>query len=144
MTLLTTHKDQSDLPVRQFSTKKLISVHRGSSVQEASRAMVDFGISSLVVTDDRGEVVGFITQKDIISRVVAEGESPLQPVEEFMSRDPIMTPVDTPVSEVLTEMAKHQITHMLLVEEGKVTGVFTLKDYLDFQSQRLTTMISSG
>ena len=133
-----------ELPVRQFTTKKLIGIPQEASVKEACRVMVDFGISSLVVLDEREEVVGFITQKDIISRVVAEGESSLKPVEEFMSRDPIRTDIDKPVSDVLTEMAKHQITHMLLTENGKVKGIFTLKDYLDFQRQRLSTVISAG
>lgn len=133
-----------DLPVRQFTTKKLIGIPQEATVKEASQVMVDFGISSLVVLDEREEVVGFITQKDIIARVVAEGESSLKPVEDFMSRDPIKTDIDKPVSQVLSEMARHQITHMLLVEEGSVKGIFTLKDYLDFQRQRITTFISTG
>ena len=136
--------NEGDLPVRQYTTKKLIGLPQEASVQEACKVMVDFGISSLVVLDELEEVVGFITQKDIISRVVAEGQSSLKPIEEFMSRDPIQTQMDKPVNEVLTEMAKHQISHMLLVEEGKVKGIFTLRDYLDYQRQRLSTFISTG
>lgn len=144
MTSMRTTISEEDLPVRQFTTKRLIAIPQEASVKEACRVMVDFGISSLVVLDEREELVGFITQKDIISRVVAEGESSLKPVEEFMSRDPIRTDIDKPVSEVLSEMARHQITHMLLVENGKVKGIFTLKDFLDFQRQRLSTFISAG
>jgi CBS domain-containing protein len=144
MTIITRTMDEGDLPVRQFTTKKLIGLPQEATVQEACRVMVDFGISSLVVLDEHEEVVGFLTQKDIISRVVAEGQSSLKPIEEFMSRDPIKTELDKPVSQVLTEMAKHQITHMLLVEKGRVKGIFTLKDYLDFQRQRLSTFISTG
>ena len=144
MTLPLATVDDADLPVRQFTTKKLIGLPQEASVQEACRVMVDFGISSLVVLDEQENVVGFITQKDIISRVVAEGQSSLKPIEEFMSRDPITASIDRPVSEVLTEMAKHQITHMLLVEEGRVKGIFTLRDFLDFQRQGLSTFISTG
>ncbi len=133
-----------DLPVRHFTTKKLIGLPQEATVQEACRVMVDFGISSLVVLDENEEVVGFLTQKDIIARVVAEGQSSLKPIEEFMSRDPIKTDIDKPVSEVLSEMAKHQITHMLLMDGDRVKGIFTLKDYLDFQRQRLSTFISTG
>jgi signal-transduction protein with cAMP-binding, CBS, and nucleotidyltransferase domain len=136
--------EEGDLPVRQYTTKKLIGLPPEASVQEACRVMVDFGISSLVVLDEREEVVGFITQKDIIARVVAEGQSSLKPIEEFMSRDPIRADMDKPVNEVLRQMAKHQISHMLLMDEGTVKGIFTLRDYLDFQRQRLSTFISTG
>lgn len=133
-----------EVPVRQFTTKKLIGVSRDKTVQDACKVMVDFGISALVVLDDVDKVVGFITQKDIISRVVAENQSAQKPVEEFMSPEPITTDIDKPVTEVLSEMAKHQITHMLITEGDHVRGIFTLKDYLDYQRQRLSTFISAG
>ena len=144
MTILGNVVKDEDMPVRQFTTKKLIGIPQEASVQEACRVMVDFGISSLVVLDEHEGVVGFITQKDIISRVVAEGQSSLKPVEEFMSKDPFTADMDRPVSEVINEMAKLQITHMLLTDGKKVKGIFTLKDYLDFQRQRLSTFISMG
>jgi signal-transduction protein with cAMP-binding, CBS, and nucleotidyltransferase domain len=144
MTLQSPLAGHGDVPVRQYTTKKLIGIPQEASVKEACQVMVEFGISSLVVLDEREEVIGFITQRDIIQRVVSEGQSSLKPVEEFMSRDPITVDIERPVSEVLREMAKHQITHMLLVEDGKVKGIFTLKDYLDFQGQRPSTSISTG
>ncbi len=133
-----------DAPVRQFTTKRLIGVGKDSSVQEACRIMVDFGISSLVVLGEQERVVGFLTQKDVITRVVAENRPASVQVEDVMSKDPIRIDIDTPVSKVLNAMAKQQITHMLIEEDGEVRGIFTLKDYHDYQRQRLTTTISSG
>ena len=133
-----------DVPVRQFTTKKLIGVSIQSTVQEACRTMVDFGISSLVVLTKGEKVVGFLTQKDVITRVVAENKPASIKVVDVMSKDPIKIDIDTPVSQVLNVMAKQQITHMLIEEEGQVRGIFTLKDYHDYQRQRLTTSISTG
>ncbi len=129
------------IPIRQYTTKKLLGVTENETIQRACQKMVEFKISSLVVFND--EVVGFLTQGDIIERVVAQGLSYTEPVSKIMVRHLITADIDTPVQNVLELMQQHQIRHVLITEAGRVTGLVSLKDLVDSEKQLVETAISS-
>lgn len=129
------------VPIRQYTTKKLIGVPENETIQKACQKMVEFRIGSLVVYNEK--VVGFFTQGDIIKRVVAKGLSYSEPVSKIMTRELITADIDTPVYKVLELMQHHQIRHVLITEEGRVTGLFSLKDLVDPEKQLIETAISS-
>lgn len=129
------------VPIRQYTTRKLIGVTEDENIQRACQKMVEFRVGSLVVYNEK--VVGFFTQGDIIERVVARGLSYLEPVSKIMTRDLITADIDTPVYKVLELVQQHQIRHVLITEEGHITGLFSLKDLADPEKQLLETVISS-
>jgi CBS domain-containing protein len=103
--------------------------------------MVEFQIGSLVVYNEK--VVGFFTQGDIIERVVATGLSYSEPVSKIMTRELITADIDTPVHEVLELMQQHQIRHVLITEDGRIIGLFSLRDLIDWERQLFETTIAS-
>jgi len=128
-------------PIKVYMTKKLIGVKPDDTIQEACRDMVEFDIGSLVVVDN-GNVVGFFTKSDIIRRVIVPGLAYNTPVAEIMSKELITVNVNTPLKKVLEIMAAKRIKHMLIEEEGKVVGIFTLSDLLEASRRKLETAIS--
>lgn len=134
-------KSRFSVPVRQYTTKKLIGVTGEETIQRACQKMVEFQVGSLVVYNK--EVTGFFTQGDIIKRVVAEGFPYTEPVSKIMVKDLITADIDTPVYEVLELMQVHQIRHVLITEDGRITGLVSLKDLADLEKQLLETAISS-
>ncbi len=134
-------KNRFSVPVRQYTTKKLIGVAGNETIQKACQKMVEFQIGSLVVYNN--EVIGFFTKGDIIKRVVAEGLLYTEPVSTIMINDLITADIDTPVYEVLELMQVHQIRHVLITEDERITGLVSLKDLVDLEKQLLETAISS-
>ncbi|AEC51556.1 inosine-5'-monophosphate dehydrogenase related protein [Pyrococcus sp. NA2] len=130
-------------PIKVYMTKKLLGVKPNTTVQEASKLMMEFDVGSLVVIDDEGNVVGFFTKSDIIRRVVVPGLSYDVPVEKIMTKDLITVDANTPLGEVLKKMSEHRIKHILIEEEGKIVGIFTLSDLLEASRRRLETAIST-
>lgn len=128
-------------PIKVYMTKKLIGVKPDDTIQEACRVMVEFDIGSLVVVDN-GNVVGFFTKSDIIRRVIVPGLAYNTPVAEIMSKELITVNMNTPLKKVLEIMAAKRIKHMLIEEEGKVVGIFTLSDLLEASRRKLETAIS--
>ena len=133
---------ERNAPIKVYMTKKLIGVSPEDTVQEACRIMVKFDIGSLVVVED-DRVIGFFTKSDIIRRVIVPGLPYTTPVKEIMTRDLITTDANTPVREVLKIMAHHRIKHILIEEEGKIVGIFTLSDLLEATRRKLETSIST-
>ena len=129
-------------PIKVYMTKKLIGVSPEDTVQEACRIMVKFDIGSLVVVEGE-KVIGFFTKSDIIRRVIVPGLPYTTPVKEIMTRELITTDANTPVREVLKIMAHHRIKHILIEEEGKIVGIFTVSDLLEATRRKLETSIST-
>ena len=59
--------------VEDFMNSSVITVSEDTSVQQIARIMVDNSISSLMVVDQEEQLIGIITEKDLVQRVVAQG-----------------------------------------------------------------------
>jgi CBS domain-containing protein len=133
---------ERDTPIKVYMTRKLIGVSPGDSVKQACEIMVEFDIGSLVVIEDN-RVVGFFTKSDIIRRVVIPGLPNSTPVREIMSSELISVNSNTPLREVLDLMAKKGVKHMLIEDDGKIVGIFSLSDLLTASRRRLETAIAA-
>ncbi|UCC87787.1 MAG: CBS domain-containing protein [Anaerolineales bacterium] len=60
----------SNLKIEQIMTRDPITISQDATIGEAARAMLDNKISGLPAIDDKGEVVGIITESDIFRLIV--------------------------------------------------------------------------
>ncbi|MBP1912876.1 CBS domain-containing protein [Thermococcus stetteri] len=130
-------------PIRVYMTKKLIGVKPDDTIKRAGEVMVEFDIGSLVVVDEEGNVVGFLTKGDIIRRMVIPGLPNTTPVKEIMTKDLITVPSTAPLGEVLDLLSKKGIKHILVEEGGKIVGIFSISDLLESSRRRLETAIAA-
>ena len=89
------------IEVRKLVTRRTVSVPLGTSVQDAARVMTEHGVSSLVIlgalsgnTGQGQAMVGITTDRDLRTRVLAEGLALDTPVEQIMSPNPITIQAD--------------------------------------------------
>jgi len=61
----------SRLEISKVMTKRPITISAESTIREAAQTMLDNKISGLPVVDERGKVVGIITESDIFRLVVS-------------------------------------------------------------------------
>lgn len=128
-------------PIRSFFSKRVIGVESDISVQQAAQKMVEFNVSSITVLED-DEIVGIITNDDLKKRVIAEGLSPEVPVKEIMTTDLITGQINITVGDALEIMAKKNIKHLPVEEDGEIVGMLTFRDLIDIQKQKVETHIS--
>jgi CBS domain-containing protein len=115
--------------VGDLVTRPPVTVDRGTTVREAARLMDRERISSLLVTDG-ARLVGILTDRDLRSRVVAEGLDPGSPVAEVMTSRPVTGVPDQLALEVLLELVRRNIHHLPLVEGDVPVGMVTATDLL--------------
>jgi CBS domain-containing protein len=99
-------------------------------LDQVARLMVQHNCGEIPVIDVAEQVVGVITDRDIVCRVVAEGKNPLAyPAEICMSELVVTTPMDAPLGEVLATMEKHQIRRVPVVDDvGRCVGMISQAD----------------
>ncbi len=77
------------------------------------------------VTDDRGKLVGIITDGDL-RRNIERGLD--HPASEFMTANPKTVGPDALIDEALTLFDEYRITVLLVVEDGRPVGVLHIHD----------------
>jgi CBS domain-containing protein len=88
-----------------------------TSLDQVARLMVQHDCGEIPVVDTAEHVVGVVTDRDIVCRVVAEGKNPMGYAAESCMTDPVVTvPWNAPLREVLTAMEKHQVRRVPVVD----------------------------
>jgi len=119
-----------DLPAGTVARRNLVDVDENSSVLEASKQMVKEERGSVVVTRG-GERIGILTERDILRKVVAKGLDPHSTkVKEVMTSTPVTIDQGRPLREAIDLMNRKGVRRMLVTENEKIVGIFTLRDIL--------------
>ena len=115
--------------VAEVMTRGVDPVAPTATVQDAATQMAEFDVGAVLVGDE-GELVGILTDRDIILRVVVEGKSPAGlAVQAVMSNAVFSCKEDDTVEAVIAQMRERQIRRMpVLDRDGKTVGIVTLSD----------------
>jgi CBS domain-containing protein len=121
-------------PIKSFMvpSEKFITVARDTNVQAAARIMCDHHINSLFVTNGK-EILGILTDTDMVRRVVAAGVDTLTTTAEMIMSAPIVTiEGDKTVLDASDLMAHTRIRHLGVTQNGKLVGMISVRDILAF------------
>jgi CBS domain-containing protein len=119
-------------PIKSFMvpSEKFITIKRDTDVQTAARIMRDRRISSLFVTNGT-EIIGILTDTDMVRRVVAAEVDTLTTTAEKIMSAPIVTiEGDKTVLDASDLMAQTRIRHLGVTQDGKLVGMFSVRDLL--------------
>lgn len=103
-------------------------VDAGATTLEAAQRMAQTRRAVLVTDDDA--VVGILTPKDVITRVIAKGlDPPLTTVRDVMTPNPEMAEPEMTLADALSKMHAGRFLHLPVVTEGCVVwGVIEVKE----------------
>lgn len=122
------------IPVKSFMVprEKFITVARDTDSQTAARIMRDRGIGSLFVTNGK-EIVGILTDTDMVRRVVAAGADTQKTTAEQIMSAPILTIDESKsVLDANDLMAQTHVRHLGVTQDGKLVGMISVRDLVVF------------
>ncbi len=128
-------------------SKTVYTITQGRSVLEAAELMNQHRIGSLIVTDTLGRIVGIITERDIMTRVVTQRRDPADtPVSDAMTTDLITCSPSTPLEHAREIMTKRLIRHIPITNPGDSTtlhGLISIGDLNAACQEELTIEVVS-
>jgi len=107
-----------------------VSVARPSdSIRKVAEVMAKVDSGVVPVVED-GKVLGLVTDRDIVLRVVAEGRSFDSPVSEVMSDGEVLSvKEDDILADATAKMANNQVRRLVVLNDtGRLTGILSLGD----------------
>ncbi len=120
---------------------QVASAYTDQTVLDAAKLMNDRRIGCLVVT--RGEtVVGIFSERDILTRVVAEQRDPaVTKVGEVMTTPCVVVTPDTELEQCQAIMSEKRIRHLPVVDEGRLVGIISSGDIMASQKVELEAAV---
>jgi CBS domain-containing protein len=107
-----------------------VTVESSASVTTAARLMTDHHIGAVPVVDS-GRLTGIFSERDILTRVVAAGRLPdTTLVREVMSTELIVANASESYEACLMRMQQAHVRHLLVLENGGLFGIASLRDVL--------------
>lgn len=114
--------------LREIMTKDVATVTLKDNVYEVACKMRDWNVGVIPVVDEKNDVIGVITDRDIVIRGLAEKHQGSTATEVVMTRDIVLGQPGMTVDEAAKIMAQHQIRRLPVVENGKLAGIVALAD----------------
>jgi CBS domain-containing protein len=140
------------MKARDVMVSPVISVKPSCTVKEVAQTLLERRISAAPVVDDKGKLVGIVSEGDLMHRAeigterrhswwlrVLTGDDALaaeytkahaRTVADVMTRDVITTSPDTPLHEIAALLERHSIKRVPIVRDGELVGIVSRANLL--------------
>jgi CBS domain-containing protein len=108
----------------------LFHVPSTASVRDVARTMSERNIGAIAVLDS-GKLVGIFSERDVLTRIVAEGRNPDDTrVDSVMTKDMIVAAPADDINDALQKMHERNCRHLPVVQGGNLVGMISIRDLL--------------
>jgi len=120
--------------VKEVMNRNVKTVRPEDTVKLAAQIMNENRLGALVVVSGSGEVVGILTERDILVNVVATGKSADNvSVKDVMTPNIITISPDKTLEEAANIMTENKIKKLPVVENGSLVGMVTATDLIAYE-----------
>jgi len=116
-------------PVHTMMISDLLTIDPEACTEDLARMMCDRRVSSALVIED-GQLIGIVTDRDLRTRVLAEGLDGRAQVRNVMTPDPVTLDEKATIFDATLLMTRHGLHHLPIVKAGQATGILTTTDLI--------------
>lgn len=117
----------------RFKDNGTVTIGPDARVAEAAGIMAERYLGMIVVCSQDGQVIGVISERDII-RAVAQDSRNVSDLEvsQLITKNPITCALEDDIRDVFAIMQKQRFRHMPVIQHGKLAGMVSAGDILKF------------
>ncbi|PSC04394.1 inosine-5-monophosphate dehydrogenase [Alsobacter soli] len=132
--------------------RDVVTIQPHRTLSEASRLLGERRIGAVVVTGADGDVLGILSERDIVRALGKRGAEALNDaVSAHMTAEVITCAPDMVIVDIMEEMTARRFRHMPVVENGRLAGIISIGDVVKFrlnemqyETEALREYISAG
>ena len=114
--------------IKEVMTRDVRACEPNATVANAAKVMAQEDVGPVPIVED-GRLVGIVTDRDIVVRVVAEGRDPnATTVKEIASTDLVTVSPGDDLDEALKLLAERQVRRLPVVEGDRLVGIVAQAD----------------
>lgn len=114
--------------------REVITLRADDTLREAARLLDERRIGAVVTLDADGEIVGVLSERDIVRQFAREGAAALEmKVGNAMTRAVITISAEAPIDQALQLMTDRRIRHLPVVRNKRLTGFVSIGDLVKWK-----------
>jgi CBS domain-containing protein len=126
---------------RDIMTSTVITASEDMLVIDIIKLLLRWHISGLPIVDDKGKLVGIITEHDVVNFALS-GYAADTRASEVMTKNVVTYSPDTLVVEVINYFAANRIRRVPVVEKGEVVGIISRRDIVRYMDQTYGRLVA--
>jgi CBS domain-containing protein len=108
------------------------------TLREAADILSQNKIGAIVVSGAASEVLGILSERDIVRAVSAAGAEALKdPISKHMTSKVISTTEEESVDETMETMTQSRIRHLPVLKDGKLAGMISIGDVVKIRLEAM-------
>lgn len=109
--------------------RDVVTIGPDAAMREAVRVLSEHRIGAVVVVGGQGEVLGILSERDIVAALARQEETALsRPVFEFMTREVHHCEEQDTVHRLMELMTQHRFRHLPVTTDGRLNGIISIGD----------------
>lgn len=127
--------------VKDIMSSPVITVGQNETVDKVAQFMEVQRLGCIVVTDKDGRPIGIITERDLVTRVLAKNKLPSELVAKEVMTSPLVTiSPDETLSNTARQMSRLNVRRLGVVYKGDLVGIISSKDVLAVTPELIETI----
>lgn len=129
------------LLVKDVMSSPVITVEEETRVNAVAELMDKHGLGCIIVTGKDGKPIGIITERDLVTRVLAKNVKP----DSIGAKDVMTAPLitiepDATINEAAKKMSKLNIRRLGVMYKGELVGLISSKDIVNVMPELIETI----
>jgi CBS domain-containing protein len=117
-----------------INSRPVITIGPNDTVSAAVQKLSEYDYGSLAVCNDKGELVGIVTERDIVRKCFKNIDACANfKVQDVMTKEVAVGIPDDDLEYAISAMKQKRIRHLPIVENDKVVGMVSMRDLLDVE-----------
>ena len=122
------------LNLKDFKYRRVVTVGPNEAVSAAIQKLIEHDRGSLSVCNEKGEMVGIITERDIVRKCFTRsGDLTSVIVQDVMTKQVAIGTPEDDLDYAIDIMKRKRIRHLPIVDNQKVVGMISMRDLLGVQ-----------
>jgi CBS domain-containing protein len=110
------------------------------TLQEIATLLSEKGIGAVIITGGDGEVLGIVSERDIVRAIGRHGAGVLaDAVSKYMTSKVVTIRQDDAIDHVMEKMTAERFRHLPVVHEGHLSGLVSIGDVVKHQLELVET-----
>ena len=132
---------RSRMLVKDVMSSPVITLHEDETVEKVAKLMEAHRVGCVIITDGGGKPVGIITERDLVTRVMAKNELPSGLNANQVMTSPLVTiSPDETLSGAARRMSRLNVRRLGVFYKDNLVGVVSSKDVLAVTPELLETI----
>jgi CBS domain-containing protein len=116
----------------------VLTIEPTATLAAAVKLLAERRIGAVVITGADKQVVGILSERDIVRAVAGRGPASLdEQVGQVMTRNVVTCTADQTIPSLMERMTQHKFRHLPVVEDGRLAGIVSIGDVVKYRLEEM-------